>query len=132
MTTAALSYFTNLTADQGRRFFDGWQAGDPLTLVATRRVNLDRDLGVELLAEQAFAYFQRIDAHPELDAAQAPSMSIGDIVVVSDEDQVVHLAVERFGFRRLNADEAADVARHMVKRGDRTVVEVRRELEVQR
>jgi hypothetical protein len=127
MTSATLSYYTNMTADQGRRFFDGWQAGDPVTEIGSITVEAD-GLTDERLADRAFAYFQRIeDPVPELDEAEAPSMSVGDIVVVSAR---AYFAVERIGFRRLTADEVRDL--DVIDRGERSVRQLRHELEAQR
>src|SRR5262245_56062867 len=108
--TAQISYFTNTTDDQSRRFWDGWQTGDPVRYVGTIEAP---EADPDDLAERAFMFFQRIDdPHPILDAAKAPSLSIGDLVrvVIGGTDTpaaTTWLACEREGFRTLTADEVA-------------------------
>ena len=118
-----VSYYTNMTSDQGRRFFDGWQPGDPITHVATVAAKLDSIPATEA----AFVYFQRIDEpyHQHLDPAEAPSMSVGDVVVVHDGDQEGVYVVERLGFRKL--DQTIDQLDVIERTG--TVAELRRERE---
>lgn len=108
-----VTYYTNTSGDPDRTW-EGWHIGHSTRKVATMTVKVP----AEEAPEAAFAYFQRIDGGPDnpgcriLDLAEAPSMSVGDIVVVQRPDSCdsydegcawctsVH-AVARFGFREL-------------------------------
>jgi hypothetical protein len=119
-----VTYYANLTTDLGRRFFDGWEPGDPLVKVAAITVQADDRLQA---AEVAFAAFQRIDdPHPLLDDNEAPSMSIGDVVVTETSpgcEGQAH-AVRRLGFEGIG--RPADLL--FVGRYGRTCKEIREAL----
>jgi hypothetical protein len=89
-------YYCNLNTHG--KFLNGLRQGDKLAYVAESIVN---DNSVFAAAEAAFRYFQRIDIpHQALDAAEAPSISIGDAVLVisSDERTDTWLGVTTVGF----------------------------------
>lgn len=118
MEHSTVTYYTNTSQDPDRTW-EGWKLGHSTRKVATLTVKTS----AEHAPEAAWVYFQRIDGGPDnpgcriLDLAEAPSMSVGDIVVVDREcncglgrDCVwgtsVH-AVARFGFRELSVLETA-------------------------
>jgi hypothetical protein len=123
--TVTATYFSNF----GPNHFFGWTPGAPLTKVADVEVPGGHTLDP---AEYAFVYFQRVDGQRPgeavLDAAEAPSMSVGDVVCVQVEDgnllNATWHACESVGFRELTDDEIADL--NIIERpSDQSVAQLR-------
>jgi hypothetical protein len=101
-----------------RRWTAGWRSGDDLCVVTALVV--PSGTTPEEAAGRAFAHFQRIDGrdHVDLDRTEAPSMSIGDVVLVHEHGYHPEhaLAVRPVGFERIDVDSV-----RLVSRGKLTV-----------
>src|SRR5262245_52723748 len=108
-TKRAVSYYFNLNTRA--KAFDGWQPDHPVVYVGATTVFVGDYTPPQMVAEEAFRAFNRIDADvPVLDDNEAPSMSVGDIVTVGMPGEVAHTyIVERLGFRRLSEDECMSI-----------------------
>jgi len=105
--TTTVTYLHNQRNDIDR-WTQGWKPGDKLRWIDMTVVPEDHPHP----AEFAFEWYQRIDGgrgEDALNQAKAPSLSVGDIVVVQDEDTVSYFACQRVGFDRLDEDEVLDV-----------------------
>jgi hypothetical protein len=98
--TFEATYFFNMNTRD--KFFDGYNVErDTIVLVGTVTFEAENRAAA---CEMAFHLFNRIDAPvPVLDEAEAPSMSIGDVLYLCDEgsNDSWH-AVACFGFNLLS------------------------------
>lgn len=100
------TYFVNL---RFRDKFHGYQPDHGLAYVGTIYVTADTIAGA---CEAAFHGFNRIDEPvPVLDNAQAPSMSVGDVLCVRDTTTADHeglwFSCEGFGFQHIERPQCA-------------------------
>ena len=96
--TIEATYFCNMNL-RGK-YFDGFRASDTLVLVGEITVEAEN---IADALNQAYRGFNRIDQPvPVLDNAEAPSMSVGDVVYLcDDEGNDGWYAVDPIGFRPL-------------------------------
>jgi hypothetical protein len=116
--TTTVTYLNNQCVDIDR-WTKGWKLGDPLRWIDLTVVP-EAHPAADKPAEYAFIWWQRIEGgrgENALNKAEAPSLSVGDIVVVQVDDDTLRkpkvtiefYACERFGFRKLDEAEVADV-----------------------
>jgi hypothetical protein len=111
-----VTYYVNLSP--GKYF--GYKSDHLVTLAAAVAVSTDDDLEA---AERAFVIFNRIAGPiPALDASEAESMSVGDVVEIRDLGDSRWYSVQSVGFERIEPPTVAP-------RGSRTVAGLRAHLE---
>lgn len=81
--------------EQARASFDGYKAGDPITMTAIGSVEAATELDA---CEQVFIRHNQDD---RTDGRVGPSMSVGDVVILRTEDCSKGFACTANGFERI-------------------------------